>query len=705
MIPPLSSRPALAVAVALALVFALPAGAAEPAAVPALETVVVSAQRVSEDLEAERAATPGAVTTVDGEDLYRRGVAQLADLLRYVPGVWAESATGTDEVFFSSRGSNLDATDFDKNGIKFLQDGLPVTTADGNNHNRALDPLGARYVTVAHGANALAYGASTLGGAIDFTSPTARTYAPFSAFVSGGSNGALTARATAGAVTGPFDGLFTLESRNWDGYRNHGHQERKGAHANVGWQGSDGVTTRVYVSLISSDEQLPGALTRAEMQSDPDQASPAALAGNYQKNVDTLRVATKTTWTIDEHSSFELGASYEHQSLYHPIVDRVLVDFDGPGPAAPVEVFSLLVDTRDQEVGAMLRYRLTVGDHALAFGANAGDGSVFGGNYRNLGGARNGLREIVDDDATSVEVFALDRWRFRPDWTLIYGGQAVRASRSVRTVNATSGAVRNPSNDYSGFNPRIGAIRALGEATEAFASVSRLFEAPTDYELQDDVRGNDATLDAMRGTVGEIGLRGSATTGRTRWHWDVAAYYARIRHEILSVDDPAAPGNSLSTNIDRTTHAGVEALLGASFEVGGDGHRLEPLLSATFNDFSFDSDPVYGDRRLPAAPRYFARGELLYRHPSGFYAGPTLDRVGRRYADFANTYAVGSYPLYGLRAGRDGTTWDVFGEIRNLQDREYVATVTVLDRAGPGARVLNPGAPRSVYVGARFRLP
>ena len=94
-------------------------------------------------------------------------------MLRYVPGVWAESQRHR-RVFFSSRGSNLDATDYDKNGIKLLQDGLPVTAADGNNHNRDVDPLNARYVIVARGANALAYGASTLGGAIDFTTPTAR---------------------------------------------------------------------------------------------------------------------------------------------------------------------------------------------------------------------------------------------------------------------------------------------------------------------------------------------------------------------------------------------------------------------------------------------------------------------------------------------------------------------------------------------------
>ena len=55
-------------------------------------------------------------------------------------------------MYFSSRGSNLDATDYDKNGVKLFQDGLPITTADGNSHNRMLDPLSARYAVIARGA-------------------------------------------------------------------------------------------------------------------------------------------------------------------------------------------------------------------------------------------------------------------------------------------------------------------------------------------------------------------------------------------------------------------------------------------------------------------------------------------------------------------------------------------------------------------------
>jgi iron complex outermembrane receptor protein len=667
-----------------------------------MDTVIVTAEILEGQLEAERALTPGSVTTVDGEEFYQRNVTSLADALRYVPGIWAESVSGSDEIFLSSRGSNLDATAYDKNGVKLLQDGLPVTTADGNNHNRALDPLSARYATIAHGANALTYGASTLGGAIDFTSPTAHNSDPLSLFVSGGSHGQLNGRLSGGMVAGSFDAFATVESRHWDGYRGHSAQDTTGVYANAGWKWSDSVSTRFYLTNIETDAQLPGALTRAEVDADPDQASPAAFDADYGKQVDTQRAAVKTTWNIDENSSLDFGASYEKQSLYHPIVERILVDFDGPGPNPPVEVFSLLVDTDHRDAGANLRYRQKAGDHEFLLGANFGDSSVSGGNYRNLGGRRNGLTEYVDNGADSLEVFAVDRWELRPRLTLVYGAQWVNASRDVRTTSAASGDVRNPQAEYSSFNPRLGLIFRASESHELFASVGRLYEAPTNFELEDDARGSNATLDAMNGEVLEVGLRGSAgSSNSVNWRWDLSAYYARLEDEILSVDDPTAPGDSLTTNIDATIHAGIEALAAARFPAGA-GH-VEPLFNVTLNEFSFDSDASYGSNDLPAAPRYVARAEVLYRQ-GGVYVGPTLDLVGKRYADFANTYEVDSHTLVGLRGGYSTERWECFAELRNLTDEEYISTVAVLNQAAAGARVLYPGAPRSAYAGVRVRF-
>lgn len=698
-----SSR--LSVAVAAALLVPFSAVAEDPAddsRATALDSVEVRGTRPI--IEAERALTPGAVNVVDGESFHGRTVANLADVLRYVPGVWAESSTGGDAIFISSRGSNLDATGYDSNGIKLLQDGLPVTTADGNNHNRFLDAAAARHAVVARGANALTYGASNLGGAIDFVSPTARNSPAMQVSAQGGSHGALGGRVVLGGVSGELDGQVTLDVMDRDGFREHSRQQRASLYANAGWQVSEDLDLRVFASRIDSEEELAGPLTRAQFDADPYQAQPSALSGNFQLNVRSSRLAGKGEWRIDEGSRLEFGLSYEDQNLYHPIVDKVMVDFDGPGPLPPAEVFSLLKNTDQRTVAGMARYNLRRGDHDVLAGLNLADTHEQGGNHRNDGGRRNGQTGIIDNRADSVELFVVDRWKFAPDWTLVYGAQGVFTRRDVRNVDVESGAVRNPKGDYSAFNPRLGVIRTLGAVGEAYASISRLYEAPTNFELQDDVRGNDAVLDAMHGSVIEAGLRGAtaASTQAPNWHWDVSAYYARIRDEILSVDDPAAPGTSLSANIDRTVHAGIEALVGASFPFADGMHRIEPLLSATLNAFAFDGDPVYGDNDLPAAPGYALRGEVMYRHASGFSVGPTFDLVGARYADFANTYRVESHRLLGLRAGIKRERWEAFVEARNLFDETYVGTVGVRDRAGEGDALLQAGAPRSVHAGVRL---
>ena len=36
----------------------------------------------------------------------------------------------------------------------------------------------------------------------------------------------------------------------------------------------------------------------------------------------------------------------------------------------------------------------------------------------------------------------------------------------------------------------------------------------------------------------------AAQGGAVGWRWDLAAYFARISDEILSLDDPAAPGTA-----------------------------------------------------------------------------------------------------------------------------------------------------------------
>lgn len=667
-----------------------------PAFAPQLPAVTVrassegtdsGAQQLQQQLAAEQTATPGGVTLVDGEALKQRSVTSLADVLRYVPGLWTVAGTTGDGAYLSSRGSNLDATNYDGNGIKLLQDGLPVTAADGNNHNRALDAQSMRYGIVARGANALAYGASTLGGAIDFITPTARD-TDSEVALQVGSHGLRQGSVTMGAVDGGFDALVTVEAKQSEGYREHMGQERQSLYANAGWQLGNDAQTRFYASYIHNDQELPGALTRAQWKDDLEQANASNVTGDYRYNVETWRLANKTVLALDADSSLTVGFSYEVQQLYHPIVYS--------------QFFSLLIDTEQRNLGGMLRYQQRLGAHDLLAGLNVGRTEVEGGNYSYTPGGNRSISTRVDNQGESTELFLLDRWQFAPRWTAVYGAQGVAAGREARGVTVSNGAVNNPKGDYESINPRAGLLYQVTPAAQLYTSVSRLYEAPTLYELEDDVRGGDEALDAMQGTVLEIGTRSTQPSGASRWHWDVSAYYARLKNEILSRDDPASPGTSLSTNVDNTIHAGIEAAVGASVALAG-GASIDPLLSLTLNHFKFDGDSLYGDNDLPAAPKYALKGEVLYRQ-AGFFVGPTFDVVGERYADFENSYQVDGYTLLGLRAGLSGKGWEVFGEVRNLTDENYVSVLTVKDKAADSDAILTPGESRSVYMGARLKF-
>ena len=640
------------------------------------------------ELQREQALTPGAVTLLDTQTLNERNVVSIGDMLRYVPGIWTATGATGDATFLSSRGSNLDATNFDGNGVKLMIDGLPVTAADGNNHNSFIDPMAARYAVIARGANALTYGASTLGGAIDFISPTARnTNNQIS--LSGGSHGTVQSRITGGIVAGDKDALVTVEQRSYDGYREHQEQQRGSVYANTGWQISDTVENRFYFSYTDNDQELAGSLTRAQFDEDPYQAGEDNERGNFLKNVETWRVANRTRWQLSDTSNLVVGVSFEDQSLYHPIVENPF--------------FSLLIDNDQTTFGTTVRFDKQMGNHDLLLGLNYGQTWVKGGNYTHSGGIRDALTTKVDNKADNLEIFAMDRWHFAERWTLVYGAQAVTGSREVDNVNVSSGAQRNPNDTYESFNPRLGVIYQVADRSELFANVSKLYEAPTLYELEDEVQANNDTLDAMQGVVGEVGTRGVAPFGQdNEWNWEVAVYYAQIEDEILSVEKPGAPGTSQVTNVEDTIHAGVEALFGASFALGDGEHRIEPLLSLTYNDFTFDNDPVYGDNQLPVAPDFFIKGEVMYRHANGFFAGPTFDIVDDRFADFENSYEVDGYELVGLRTGVTRDTWEVYLEGRNLTDEAYVANLTVRNDANINDALLQAGEPRSVFAGIRF---
>ncbi len=181
---------------------------------------------------------------------------------------------------------------------------------------------------------------------------------------------------------------------------------------------------------------------------------------------------------------------------------------------------------------------------------------------------------------------------------------------------------------------------------------------------------------------------------------DAAIYRARLRNELLSLTDGA--GNPLGTiNAERTLHQGLE--FGAHWQLA------EPFaldLNYLYNDFRFDGDAVFGDKALAGVPPQLLRLGLRWQPSARFSLSPSLEwSPPRSFVDHANTLAAPGYRVLNLRAALELTEqWRLFADLRNLADRDWVASTGVVANAqGRDGAYLLPGDGRSVYLGVQWR--
>ena len=142
-----------------------------------------------------------------------------------------------------------------------------------------------------------------------------------------------------------------------------------------------------------------------------------------------------------------------------------------------------------------------------------------------------------------------------------------------------------------------------------------------------------------------------------------------------------------------------------SLRCGGAPDKVWLNLAYTFNDFRFDNDATFGNNQLPGAPRHYLRAELLYKHPTGIYVGPNIEWVPESYfVDSANTLKTSAYALVGLKAGVDnGGTYSMYIEARNIANKSYIGSASIIDRANATLPLFEPGTGRAVYAGVKAR--
>ena len=236
---------------------------------------------------------------VDAKDFANRYAFTLRDVLEDTPGVFVQSRYG-QELRLSLRGSGI-ARGFHLRGVEVLQDGVPVNLADGSGDFYQIDPTAVRAAAVYPGGNALAFGSSTLGGAVNFITPTAYTApeaeyrcASRAAAMAPGGPRARPRRCSAIGTRWP-----TGSVAHADGWRQHSRSQYEQFNANLGYRISDRIETRFYAGAYIVRQQLPGSLSLSDALNRPQIASAAAVSGNQARNIWAERFANRTTVQLD----------------------------------------------------------------------------------------------------------------------------------------------------------------------------------------------------------------------------------------------------------------------------------------------------------------------------------------------------------------------------------------------------------------------
>jgi len=610
------------------------------------------------------------------------------DVLEYVPGIVAQPKWG-DDTRLSIRGSGL-SRNFHLRGVELFLDGIPINTADGFGDFQEIDPSAYRYVEVLKGANGRRLGASTLGGAINFVTPTGRDADVFGASLDIGSFGFHRLQSNSGAASGPVDYFITGSWQELDGFREHSWGEATRMSGNLGYQLSPDVETRFYINANEVRQRIPGSVTKDVALSSPRTAAAINVMDDWQRNIDTFRFANKTTIRVAPGTSVEFGAFGVDRHLMHPIFQWLDYKYRDYG------LFGRINDERD----------IAGFKNRFLFGANLHNGSTDADQYANSGGNKGDLLSSSRNDSGNVTLNAENAFYFLPKVAFVTGLQYLHATREL-TDKFLSDGDQSGRSSFSTWNPKVGLLWEVDRTWQVYGNISRSAEVPS---FGENSFASASAFDAKMQTAitYEVGTRGR----RPDYAWDFAAYRMDIDNELQCSFPFGVADFCIIQNADKTVHQGVEigggaALLESIFTHGESPDRLWLNAAYTFSDFRFDDDPVFGNNQIPGAPRHMLRAELLYKHPSGVYLGPNIEWVPEAYfVDSANTLDTEPYAIWGLKAGfsPEGAAYSFYIDARNLADKHYIASTSITNVADPAVtNFFEPGTGRAIFAGVKYK--
>ena len=596
---------------------------------PMVDEIVVQGSRVATTV----LETPAAIGVIDLEEIQlARPQLTLGESLGRIPGVFTQNDQNfAQDLRVSIRGFGARAK-FGLRGVKLIVDGIPATLPDGQGQLDTLQLSTAGRIEVIRGPASSLYG-SAAGGVIRVESQPIGEGRHAEGRVGLGDYGYRSYDAKATVREGSVGVLVGLSHQEVGGYREHSRMENTMLNSRIEWQvDEDSELTGILNFVDAPIADDPGGLKEAEVQEDRRQAAPNNLkfdAGENLKQVTTgLRYRRRSG---DKHET-TAAAWYG----WRDFANRIPIPPSGVsgGLDRTFAGASVQHEYRDELFG--LANSLLVG---FDVEAQWDDRTRTSAGTSTLDQAEDvtSLRAFVRDELALPRDFALafslgfDNLRYRLDDHLAPGGGAPDVSGRV---------------DFTEWSPAVSFRWNPQQALNPYLRISTSFEPPTTTEFRNPAGGGfNPNLQAQRAINYEAGVKG-LLSGRLRYAF--ALYHIKTSDELIPYE---IADETYFRNAGRTERTGFEAMLTAQLWDGVELTTSYTYSSAEFTDYVLENGANLVGNKLPGVPENTFYAELLYLHPSGFFAGMEARAVGAFYANDANTVRTEAYGTLDFRMG------------------------------------------------------
>jgi len=634
---------------------------------------------------------PGSVSLIEPADIRSSRQANLKDVLRFTSGVYVQPRFGAaDESQISIRGSGL-RNNFHARGINLLVNGMPYRNADGFTDFESLELLTTEAIEVYKGANALRFGGSTLGGAINLTTKTGYSASPIAGFAQAGSFGFYKAQLESGLARGAFDYYASYARTSLDGYRDWSAQQRDRVNLHAGLRLSPKLDARLFYFFGHVEEELPGSVNRETLENSPGSAVPINVTNRWGRDYVLHHVGLQLRSQLGESQRLEISPYLQYRDIDHPIF----------------EVISQI----SRDVGIEARYEnsapIAGRSNRFTLGVQYAGENMDNRQYQNKVGEHGALTKKQKDRAGTKALYAEDILNVTRRFAAVLGARLETTERRSEDFFLANGD-QSDKRTFEPLTPRVGFTYSLPHNSHVFGNISRTYEPPLLLELNSLAVPGFIDLEGQSAWQYEIGARGR----RFGFAWDFSGYDVELQNEIHNINVRPFPNAPFTVptyrNSKRTRHAGIETgmafqMPGGVFLTGMIRDHIEGRVAYTYSRFTFVEDSAYEGNEIPGAPRHHATIELKYWHPSGFSIAPSVEIVPQAYyVDSRNTAKNDSWSTIGLRAEWASQTsgLTVFAAAQNLTDRRYSGSVQVDNGAG---NYYEPSDARSFYGGLRWQ--